>query len=125
MIVRIGNRWRDQVVETGHRFRATDLALIAGLGIKTVRYPVLWESVAPDGPNTYDFAWVDERLSMFQDYGIEVIGGLLHHGSGPAYIPGRGLAPYPAARRMNRRISARPREWSRVFGPLFRGEIIG
>ncbi|MEA3012303.1 MAG: dTDP-4-dehydrorhamnose reductase [Sphingomonadales bacterium] len=84
-IVRIGDRWRDQAIETGHRFRAIDVDLIAGLGIKTVRYPILWESVAPDGLDACDFAWADERLSMFEDYGIEVIGGLLHHGSGPAY----------------------------------------
>ncbi|HEV7661251.1 MAG TPA: family 1 glycosylhydrolase [Allosphingosinicella sp.] len=84
-IVRIGDRWRDQAAETGHRFRAVDVDLIAGLGIRTVRYPILWESVAPHGPDACDFAWADERLAMFADRGIEVIGGLLHHGSGPAY----------------------------------------
>ncbi|HVQ09937.1 MAG TPA: family 1 glycosylhydrolase [Allosphingosinicella sp.] len=84
-IVRIGDRWRDQIVETGHRFRAIDIDLIAGLGVRTVRYPILWESVAPHRPDMCDFAWLDERLAMFADHGIEVVGGLLHHGSGPAY----------------------------------------
>jgi dTDP-4-dehydrorhamnose reductase len=84
-IVRIGDRWRDQAVETGHRFRAIDVDLIAALGVKTVRYPILWESIAPHQPDVCDFTWIDERLAMFADRGIEVIGGLLHHGSGPAY----------------------------------------
>jgi dTDP-4-dehydrorhamnose reductase len=84
-IVRIGDRWRDQAAETGHRARLSDLDLIANLGIRTVRYPILWESVAPLGPDLLDFAWTDERLARCQALGIEVIGGLLHHGSGPRY----------------------------------------
>ncbi len=84
-IVRIGDRWRDQAAETGHRARASDIDLIAQLGIRTLRYPILWESVAPDAPDQCDFAWTDERLGRLAELGIEVIGGLLHHGSGPAY----------------------------------------
>ncbi|HYI48463.1 MAG TPA: family 1 glycosylhydrolase [Allosphingosinicella sp.] len=120
-IVRIGNRWRDQVAETGHRVRASDVALIAGLGIKTVRYPILWESVAPDGPNAYDFAWADERLSMFEDFGIEVIGGLLHHGSGPAYTnlldPDFALKFADYAARVAERYP-RIRQWTPINEPL-------
>ncbi|HZF95658.1 MAG TPA: family 1 glycosylhydrolase, partial [Allosphingosinicella sp.] len=51
----------------------------------TVRYPILWEAVAPEDPDTLDFTWQDERLEMLRERGIEVIGGLLHHGSGPRY----------------------------------------
>ena len=47
-IVRVGEAWRDQSVETGHRFRRDDIDRIAQLGIKRVRFPILWESVAPD-----------------------------------------------------------------------------
>jgi len=84
-IVRIGDQWRDQAAETGHRSRLLDIDLIASLGIKTVRYPFLWESVAPDRPDKCDFAWTDERLARLEAHGIEVIAGLLHHGSGPHY----------------------------------------
>jgi dTDP-4-dehydrorhamnose reductase len=84
-IVRLGDRWRDQVRETGHRDRPADLDLVAGLGIRTLRYPILWENVAPDRSDRLDFAWSDERLSRLEARGIEVIGGLLHHGSGPRY----------------------------------------
>src|SRR3982750_4155256 len=84
-IVRIGDRWRDQVAETGHRYRPADIELIASLGVRTVRYPILWESVAPVHPDACDFTWTDARLAQLQSLGIEVIAGLLHHGSGPHY----------------------------------------
>ncbi|PWC27520.1 sugar nucleotide-binding protein [Teichococcus aestuarii] len=84
-IVRIGERWRDQAVETGHRARPEDLERIAALGIGTLRYPVLWESVAPRHPGERDWSWHDERLGRLRRLGISVIAGLLHHGSGPRY----------------------------------------
>jgi dTDP-4-dehydrorhamnose reductase len=84
-IVRVGDSWRDQSIETGHRFRREDIDRIAELGIKRVRFPIIWESVAPDSPDQFDFEWTDDRLAMLRERGIEVIGGLLHHGSGPHY----------------------------------------
>ena len=84
-IARIGNSWRDQAEETGHRRRSSDIDLIAGLGVSAVRYPILWESVAPDRPDKLDFGWTDERLGRLVERGIRVIGGFLHHGSGPHY----------------------------------------
>jgi dTDP-4-dehydrorhamnose reductase len=84
-IVRVGDEYRDQSAETGHALRPGDIDLIAGLGIRTLRYPILWERVAPERPDRLDFAWSDERLSMLRERGIAVIGGLLHHGSGPLY----------------------------------------
>ena len=50
-----------------------------------MRYPILWEAVAPERPDRLDFGWTDDRLAMLRERGIEVIGGLLHHGSGPPY----------------------------------------
>lgn len=84
-IVRLGDDYRDQVAETGHLRRRDDIDLIAGLGIRTIRYPILWETVAPERPDDLDFAWADERLALLRERGIEVIGGLVHHGSGPRY----------------------------------------
>src|SRR5688572_24342610 len=84
-IVRVGDDYRDQNVETGHASRPADIDLIAGLGIGTILYPILWESVAREGPDRLDFAWTDERLHMLRERGIKVVGGLLHHGSGPAF----------------------------------------
>lgn len=84
-IVRVGDGWRDQSIETGHRFRREDIDRIAELGIKRVRFPIIWESVAPDSLDAFDFEWTDDRLAMLRERGVEVIGGLLHHGSGPHY----------------------------------------
>jgi dTDP-4-dehydrorhamnose reductase len=77
--------FRNQVTETGHADRIEDLDAIAALGIKTLRYPVLWETVAPDDPNTSDWRWHDERLGRLRELGIAPIAGLVHHGSGPHY----------------------------------------
>jgi len=84
-VVRIGDEFRDQLVETGHAYRMADLDAIAELGIRTVRYPIVWERVAGDDPAKLDFSWHDERLWRLRDLGVEVIGGLVHHGSGPKF----------------------------------------
>ena len=84
-ISRVGDVYRDQVVETGHAARLSDIDAMAELGIKAVRYPILWEWVAPQVPGELNFGWHDERLERLRKHGIKVIAGLLHHGSGPHY----------------------------------------
>jgi beta-glucosidase/6-phospho-beta-glucosidase/beta-galactosidase len=85
-VVRVGPDWRDQFRETGHHDRGlADLEAVAGLGIRTLRYPVSWEKVAPDDPAGCEWAWHDQRLSELRALGISPIVGLVHHGSGPAY----------------------------------------
>src|SRR3712207_3877339 len=84
-IVRLGDEYRDQAAETGHRARRSDIDLIADLGVTTVRFPILWDAIAPDHPDRLDFRWTDDRLAMLRERGVEVVGGLLHHGSGPHY----------------------------------------
>ncbi|MEO6582466.1 MAG: family 1 glycosylhydrolase [Sphingomicrobium sp.] len=84
-VVRIGNDYRNQLVDTGHASRMGDLEAMAGLGIKAVRYPILWEMIAPQVPTELDFSWHDARLDRLRELGIKVIGGLVHHGSGPRY----------------------------------------
>lgn len=84
-IVRVRDEYRDQTQETGHYDRPSDIDLIADMGVKTVRYPILWETIAPESLDKMDFSWTDERLGMLRERGVDVIGGLLHHGSGPRY----------------------------------------
>jgi dTDP-4-dehydrorhamnose reductase len=84
-LVRIGDDYRNQIVETGHSARFADIDAMAELGVKAVRYPILWESVAPESPSELDFCWHDRRLERLREHGIKVIAGLLHHGSGPHY----------------------------------------
>ena len=83
--VRIGNDYRDQLVDTGHRERFADIDAMAELGIKAVRYPIVWERVAHQSPTELDFSWHEKRLERLRELGIEVVAGLLHHGSGPRY----------------------------------------
>src|SRR5918997_628266 len=84
-VARVGDDFRDQSLETGHSSRIEDLDRIAELGIRTLRYPVIWESISPDSPDKADFSWHDERLARLKHLGIRPIAGLCHHGSGPRY----------------------------------------
>lgn len=84
-VVRVGDQFRNQLVETGHDTRLDDLDRIAALGIRTLRYPVLLEIVAPDHPDECNWHWHDERLAHLRRLGIAPIVGLVHHGSGPRH----------------------------------------
>jgi dTDP-4-dehydrorhamnose reductase len=80
---RVGDRYMDQLELSGHTHRNGDLPLLAKLGIKKLRYPVLWERTAPQGTAAADWSWSDQRLKDLQRLGIVPIVGLVHHGSGP------------------------------------------
>jgi dTDP-4-dehydrorhamnose reductase len=84
-VVRVGDNYRDQYAETGHDRREDDIDLVVDLGIRTLRYGVLWERVAPRSLNEPDWRWVDRRMAMLRQRSIEPIVGLVHHGSGPCY----------------------------------------
>ncbi len=100
---RVGDRYLDQLEWNGHYGRADDLDRFAGLGIRAIRYPVLWERVAPDGVRRADWRWTDERLGRLRELGIRPIVTLVHHGSGPRHTslvdPGfpAGLAEFARA----------------------------
>jgi dTDP-4-dehydrorhamnose reductase len=82
---RVGDRYSDQTLLSGHQDRIEDLTLFAELGAKALRYPVVWERIAPDRPDVMDWRWTDARLAEIRRLGMRPIAGLLHHGSGPAY----------------------------------------
>ncbi|MFS2076904.1 family 1 glycosylhydrolase [Telluria sp. Tellsp131] len=83
------NRVRDdyfhQLDRNGHASRADDIARFASLGIRAIRYPVLWERTAPEGIHAADWTWPDERLNALRAHGVTPIAGLIHHGSGPRH----------------------------------------
>jgi len=83
------NRVRDayfsQLDRNGHAERDCDLERFAALGLRALRYPVLWETTAPDGPESADWSWVDRRLPALRRLRIAPIVGLVHHGSGPRH----------------------------------------
>lgn len=126
-VVRVGDIWRDQVRETGHQDRIDDLDRVAAVGIRTLRYPVLWERCT-EGPAWCGWEWHDERLGRLRALGIAPVVGLVHHGSGP---PGRhpldadwaeGLAEHAAL------AAARypwVRDWTPVNEPLTTARFAG
>jgi dTDP-4-dehydrorhamnose reductase len=83
------NRTRDGYLDqsrlSGHHDRLSDLDRFAELGLQAIRYPVLWERVAPDDPAKPDWRWCDQRLGRLRELGIRPIAGLVHHGSGPRH----------------------------------------
>ena len=100
---RVGDDYCDQIELSGHRNRLDDLDLFAGLGVRALRYPVLWEHVAPHGPERADWSFADERLSLLREISVRPIVGLVHHGSSPRHTNlldaqfADGLAEFAAA----------------------------
>jgi dTDP-4-dehydrorhamnose reductase len=84
-INRIGDAYCDQLRLSGHYDRPDDMALFAGLGIKALRYPILWERHEPTKGQRIDWAWAERQLECARAGGMTVIAGLLHHGSGPQF----------------------------------------
>src|SRR3954463_15166732 len=100
---RVGDIYHDQLARTGHDRRDDDLERFAALGLRTLRYPLLWERIAPDDLDRADWGWADRRLAAMQRLGITPIAGLVHHGSGPRWTDltqpsfAEGLAAYAGA----------------------------
>ena len=95
--LQVGEWACDQLTLTGHGRRLDDLDRIAALGVKAVRYPVLWGRAKHPRART-DWPWASRRLERIDALGMRAIVGLLHHGFGPA-----GLDPLDPA-------------WPRTFG---------
>lgn len=114
---RVGDQWFDQTPWSGHQDRIDDLALFADLGIRSLRYPALWERISPENPTRQDFAWTDARLAEIRRLGMNPILTLCHHGSGPRYTSllddsfAPGLAAHAAA------VAARY-PWVRDYTPV-------
>ena len=118
---RVGERFFDQTVRSGHHHRLDDLARFAELGLKALRYPVLWERVSPQRPDVRDWVWSDERLGEIARLGMRPIVGLIHHGSGPRYThlldPGFALGLAEHARAVAERYPW-VQDWTPVNEPL-------
>jgi dTDP-4-dehydrorhamnose reductase len=118
---RVHNDYSDQCVLSGHLERASDLDLIAGLGIKSLRYPVLWEKISPHAADECDWIWADERLAHLRKLGIKPIVGLIHHGSGPSYTDLLDKEFAPGLASHARRVAERYdwiSDWTPVNEPL-------
>jgi dTDP-4-dehydrorhamnose reductase len=82
---RVDDQYLNQLEWNGHAARAEDIARFAALGIRKMRYPVLWELTAPEGPEKADWTWTDQRLDLLRKHGIDPVAGFVHHGSGPEH----------------------------------------
>jgi dTDP-4-dehydrorhamnose reductase len=82
---RVSDEYFSQLERNGHAERLCDLERFASLGIRAIRYPILWEHLAPKAVDQIDWSWPDVRLAELRERGITPIAGLVHHGSGPQY----------------------------------------
>jgi dTDP-4-dehydrorhamnose reductase len=84
-INRVKNKYFDQCHYSGHYNRSSDIIDIAKLGFSRLRYPILWEKHQPELNGEIDWNWSEQQLHSIKEQGMEVIAGLVHHGSGPFY----------------------------------------
>ena len=56
---RVSDQYFSQIEQNGHDRRVDDLDRFAALGIRALRYPVLWERVAPEGIASADWRQPD------------------------------------------------------------------
>jgi dTDP-4-dehydrorhamnose reductase len=117
-LTRVGDEYFDQLACSGHDRREADLDLFAGLGLRTLLYPVLWERTAPRSLRSADWSWPDRRIERLRELEIAPIINLLHHGSGPLYtnlidpcLPSR-LAAYAGA-------VAERYPWVEAYAPVY------
>lgn len=85
-INRVHEQFFDQLEYSGHYTRECDIDLIGSLGIKMLRYPILWEKHAPKPGMPIDWSFVEKNLKRLLEYNVTPIAGLVHHGSGPEYV---------------------------------------
>jgi dTDP-4-dehydrorhamnose reductase len=83
---RVQNVFGDQLDYCGHYRRGIeDIEHIAGLGIRALRYPVIWERLKPHVDSQIPWSWVERQLNALRHFNILPIAGLVHHGSGPLH----------------------------------------
>jgi dTDP-4-dehydrorhamnose reductase len=83
---RVGDQYMDQLSYNGHYNRAkSDILLFASLGLKAMRYPLIWEKHQPSRDISIDWGWTTRQLNALKENSIEPIAGLMHHGSGPSF----------------------------------------
>ncbi len=81
---RIEGNYADQLDYCGHYRRGIlDIQYIARLGVKALRYPVIFERY--HDPMDLSWSWLARQLNALRYYNIKPIAGLLHHGSGPIH----------------------------------------
>lgn len=114
---RVGARYHDQLRFSGHWSRHSDVEALARLGLRAIRYPVLWEHAAQGSSRRIDLSWADARLRVLREHGVRPIVGLLHHGSGPAHTSLLDAA-FPEKLAQYAATVARRFPWVRHYTPV-------
>ncbi len=115
---RIEDRFYDQAERGDWRRSAVDFDQFSQLGIKALRFPILWETAAATNG---DFGAIDAQMAALAAAHIRPIVGLVHHGSGPGttslvsdcFAPGLAAHAATVARRY-----PHIRDWTPVNEPL-------
>lgn len=81
---RVGDRFMEQLPRSGFERRLDDLDRLAALGIRRMRFPLVWERTETTR-GCHDWTWSDARVARLGELGVAPIAGLLHHGSGPMW----------------------------------------
>jgi dTDP-4-dehydrorhamnose reductase len=77
--------------------------LVGSLGVKMLRYPIVWERHQAEEGSPIDWTFSEKKLTKLKELNIEPIAGLVHHGSGPRHVNffdgsfEEGLAKYAKA----------------------------
>ena len=83
---RIKDSYGDQLDYCGHYRRGIeDIQMIADLGFKALRYPIIWERYGSSGGDDAAWTWLERQLNTLRYLKITPIAGLVHHGSGPIH----------------------------------------
>ncbi len=108
---------QDELVKTGHDERVEeDLALVAGFGIRYLRYGIPFHIVAAE-PGRPDWRWTDRAMTALQANGIEPIVDLLHFGV-PDDLQGFGDPRLPSRFASYVEAFAERYPWVRYYTPV-------
>ncbi|MDQ6861837.1 MAG: sugar nucleotide-binding protein [Verrucomicrobiota bacterium] len=83
-INRVGDRYFSQLARNQHRERLDDLDRFAELGLRVLRFPILWEDL-DDSLGEERWQAIDAQLARMRSLGMRPVAGLVHHGSGPSH----------------------------------------
>jgi dTDP-4-dehydrorhamnose reductase len=114
---RVGERWFDQLEASGFARGIDDIDRLCGLGVERVRFPLLWERIAPDSLDACRWDWADARLARLRERDVAPILGLVHHGSGPRYTDLLDLQ-FPEKLAAYARLAAQRYPWADAWTPV-------
>ena len=113
----LGGARLDELRKTGHWDRRDeDIALVAGFGIRHLRYGIPFHVVDHD-PAARDWAWTDAAMLSLNRHGIEPIVDLLHFGV-PDDLGGVGDPSLPDRFARYADAFARRYPWVRYYTPV-------